>query len=187
MRSNKAIVVMLFALIALFSLGIALAETPDDAARATYVLPSSLTMVEDEAFAGTAVKTVVFPDGLLSIGERAFEGVNSLADVYIPPSTKHIADSAFPVNDELAIHGVRGSYAQRWAKKHKVHFVEDDIWKNLLDNGKPVEVYRTIDILLGSAVDSDKLDHAIPWAKDDVLSRRPQDRPELNPIDYRFP
>lgn len=157
---------------------------PDDSA--TFKLPSSLVTIENEAFEGTAVETVVLPDGLIDIGPGAFEAVATLKDVYIPDTTTYIADSAFAITSDLTIHGVEGSYAKEWAYRHEVSFVADNIWTvtsqirdahNLQINPAYWQYITLLVLIISIAF----------YVFYDYRSRRPQDRQELNPIDYCFP
>ena len=155
--------------------------------KGTFKLPSSLIIIEDEAFEGTAVETVVFQNGLVSIGSNAFGNIDVLKDVYIPDTTTYIADSAFSVTDDLTVHGVDGSNAEDWAEKHGIPFVADDIWRAVpnstsQNNIRINPVYRYIATLLLTICFT-----VFRFGYYKVRSRRPQDRPELNPIDYCFP
>lgn len=171
----------------LFSFPSAFAKEKEINAHDIFILPFSLQEIEEEAFANTAADTVIFPDGLLQIGKKAFEGVCNLIDIYIPESVEFIADTAFSLTSNLTIHGVNGSYAQDWAEKHSIPFVVDDIWNVFTlsgnsNNTKTNPINRFIAtivlIILFSLFKS---------CYYELRSRRPQDRPELNPIDYRFP
>ena len=187
---NKRILILLAALLGvlLFSFETVYADISDIIPQSTYILPSSLQEIEEGAFSNTAAEKVVFPDGLVYIGENAFSGVKKLADVYIPETTKYIAESAFSPTTNLMIHGIKGSYAEEWAKKHRVPFVEENIWKLIFDNSKTVSVHELgIDFLYYRTVNPDRIIKIVPRAEDEDESKRPQDRPELNPIDYRFP
>lgn len=188
--NNKRIIILyaIISVVLLFSLPTALADEPECRQNATYVLPLSLEKIEENAFSDTAVENVIFPDGLVYIGENAFSGDRKLTDVYIPESTKYIAESAFSTDSNLLIHGIKGSYAEEWAKKHKIPFVEENIWKLILDNSKTVSFHELgIDFLYNRTVNPDRNIKIVPRAEDEDESKRPQDRPELNPIDYRFP
>lgn len=157
---------------------------PDDSA--TFKLPSSLVRIEDEAFKGTAIETVVFPDGLINIGPGAFEDVAALKNVYIPDTTAYIADSAFSNTSDLTIHGIEGSYAKKWAYAHEVPFIVDNVWNktdqirkvhNLESNPAYYRYIASLVLIVSFTF----------YVSYDIRSRRPQDRQELNPIDYCFP
>ena len=158
--------------------------SPELSSDGLFTFPACLTWIDDEAFSGTAVKTVVLPDGFLHIGDRVFSNTAYLSDVYIPKTTEHIADSAFSEYCKFTIHGVDGSYACKWAEKHHISFTSCDMWSKNTESGKRlirlgVRIEQYMQLINTSVFVLKK--------KDIVRSMRPQDRPELNPIDYRFP
>lgn len=168
-----------------FCTGFAEEVSPED--NNTFLFPSSVKIIEDEAFEGTSVKIVILPDGLLYIGARTFDNAPFLTDVYIPDTTEHIADSAFYLTSNLTIHGIDGSYAKDWAYKHKVPFIVDDIWNVFVPGDRsqntqtnPINRFIATIVLV-------ILFSLFRCCYFELRSRRPQDRPELNPIDYRFP
>jgi hypothetical protein len=61
------------------------------------IIPSSLTMIPDRAFANSASKKITLHNSLTHIGEMAFEG-NQLTAVTIPNSVISIGSRAFAVN-----------------------------------------------------------------------------------------
>lgn len=81
------------------------------------VLPSSLTEIGEEAFAGnTGIHDLVLPDSLQAIGERAFHGCSGLAQIYIPESVQSIGLEAFrDCTDDLLIISNPGSPAMEYA------------------------------------------------------------------------
>lgn len=186
----KKAIALLFAMITLvvvFSLGTTYADTSDKNPDGTYLLPSLLLEIEEEAFSGTDVQTVILPYNFLYIGENAFQGASSLSDAYIPPTTEYIADSAFPENADFVIHGVEDSYAQDWAEEHKVSFIVENIWKSMLDDGKTVSGRQLGMDFRYRTINPERTIQLYSRSDDYGESKRPQDRPELNPIDYRFP
>lgn len=186
-KKRFVIFTVLFVLIILPLSSTISTEGTDAEADRLFTLPSSLLIIEDEAFEGVAAQTVVFPDGLQSIGKGAFANASSLKEVYIPDSTQYIGDSAFSVNSGLTIHGIDGSYAKDWANKHEIPFVIDDVWSVFVPSGRfsntlPNPVSRPVaTIILVILFELFRLNYY------GVRSRRPQDRPELYPINYRFP
>ncbi len=58
-------------------------------------LPAFLKSIEKNAFSGTYLKTVEFPESLETIGEQAFSLCDSLKAVRIPNSVKSIGNGAF--------------------------------------------------------------------------------------------
>ena len=155
--------------------------------QATYIFPRSLQKIEEDAFSGTAAEVVIFPDGFLHIEENAFSGAWNLTDVYIPESTEYIADSAFSGTQDLTIHGIDGSYAKEWAEEHQVPFVADNIWAVLSRSGSSLNEQGIPTNQYTAAVNPEKMIAVHERSDNEIESKRPQDRPELNPIDYRFP
>lgn len=90
--------------------------TPD------WTLPSSLTRIEEEAFLALPVTVVSCPNGLQSIGARAFAGCTAFCQIRIPASVTFIADNAFDGCTQLIIYGQAGSSAQTFAEKHGYRF-----------------------------------------------------------------
>lgn len=186
---SKRIIILLTMLLAILlcSLPTTYAGEAEINSQATYIFPLSLQKIEEDAFSGTAAETVIFPDGLLRIGENTFSGAWNLTDVYIPESTEYIADSAFSITQGLTIHGIDGSYAREWAERHQIPFVADDIWSALPKSGSSLNEQGFSGKRQVAAVNPKKVIAVHERSKDEKESKRPQDRPELNPIDYRFP
>ena len=84
-----------------------------------FVLPVSLTTIQEEAFAGGAFHYVQLPEGATSIGKRAFADCPNLTFIYIPESTTSIAKDAFENVSHLTIYGIDGSFAEFFASKHE--------------------------------------------------------------------
>ena len=155
------------------------------AQEAVFIFPASLEMIEEEAFEGTAAAAVVFPHGLQTIEDSAFGDAGSLTAAYLPETISYIADDAFAESEDFVIHGVSRSAAREWADKHRIPFVHHNIWNEIL----PVEQELA---LRGAIVDSTDVIVAEPAASirpsgEERTSKRPQDRPELTPVDYWFP
>lgn len=149
--------------------------------------PSSLLYIEDEAFEATAFRAVFLPDGFLGIGDRVFRDAPSLCMVFIPQTTTSIGADSFPLNRFFVIHGVEGSYASDWAKQQHLPFIPDYsvawlLLNRLTQTVRSNDAMDTIQItaLEAGARSKGQSEHA-------DRSMRPQDRPELNPIDYKFP
>ena len=84
-----------------------------------FTLPSALTAIEAEAFAGLKMKVVSCPAGLTTIGKRAFANCAKLKQIYIPPAVTTIAEDAFEgCGKGLVIYGGAGTAAERFAKAH---------------------------------------------------------------------
>ena len=149
------------------------------------LFPISLKEIENEAFAGTAITTVVFHKSLLYLGEKAFLNSRKLTDIYIPISTVNIGFLA--VESYTVIHGAEGSYAQKWAQVNGYEFRTDDIW-----NSKLLSPLFHVEDLFFIFWFSMPLDLTNPLLirkriRKIIRSMRPQERTELYPIDYRFP
>lgn len=151
------------------------------------LFPLSLERIEDEAFEGTAFVTVVFPEGLVGIGSRAFDNIQTLKDVYIPETTTYMADSAFLVTPGLTLHGIDESYAKDWACRHEIPFIIEDVWNVIVQWNKSQKAKNDptnrIVVMIALII----LLKLFRLSYYELRSGRPQDRPELNPIDYRFP
>ena len=85
-------------------------------------LPAELTVIEEDAFASTAVSYLMLPESLASVGEGAFSQIPTLTAVYIPEATTYIGNGAFSGAGELTVYGVAGSYAQAWADENGLRF-----------------------------------------------------------------
>ena len=147
-------------------------------------LPVSLLSVEEEAFAGTAFRLVIFEDRAVSIGERAFADAVSLRDVYLPMSVQSVGTGAFPAG--LVVHGRADSFARTWAEDNSLRFVHEDIW-NPWAGVSAVHMEFVLLLCVSVYPDSKTLARWRRWFRFHIRSMRPQDRPELHPIDYRFP
>lgn len=79
----------------------------------TNILPFQMTMIEEEAFAGSAISKLEIPNQCTEIGKKAFDD-SALEAVLIPDSVTSIGENAFP--NGTAIFTTKGSEAQRWAE-----------------------------------------------------------------------
>lgn len=154
-------------------------------ASADFYLPTSLTVIEDEAFAGTAIGTVVMPDTLAVIGDRAFANIPTLRSVEIPQSVLAIGDNAFTGSENVFIVGAAGSYAQMWANEHYVLFVEAKALTETTPNPNGITLLLGW-LLSGTLVISPKFDYSqysILHSKIRIRRRLA----ELYPVLYDFP
>lgn len=162
-------------------------NSPDDLRKASIILPFFLEEIEEEAFEGISAKTIVLPEGLHSVGNSAFANSYSLTDVYIPSSVEKIGKNAFTLSKKLTIHGVIGSLAEKWAREHQIPFVASDIWNTINDSINTDDTNRSPTDSFHQVVRAEKTNKLHDRSADKGKSLRPQERPELNPIDYRFP
>ena len=86
-------------------------------------LPTSLTAIEEEAFADGAFTSVQLSEKTTSIGKRAFAGCRNLKWIYIPETSTNIAADAFDGVMELTILGKTGSAAESFATAHGFDFI----------------------------------------------------------------
>lgn len=98
-------------------------------ASADFMLPASLTVIEENAFMSTAADAVTIQDAVISIGDYAFANIPTLQSVEIPQSVSFIADNAFRGSESATIYGVAGSYAELWTAEHGMLFAETALLK----------------------------------------------------------
>ena len=78
-------------------------------------LPDSLSVIGEEAFAGTtSFEEVIVPEGATGIGSRAFAG-SALSRIVLPASIESIAEDAFDGCGDLTVVAPAGSFAYQWA------------------------------------------------------------------------
>lgn len=85
-----------------------------------FTLPSSLTVIEEEAFAGNGqIGKLVVPETVTEIGSRAFENCTGLTEVTITGRDITIADDAFDgCGKDVVFSAYSGSDAMVWAMTH---------------------------------------------------------------------
>ena len=64
-------------------------------ARTSYDIPDEVTAIGDRACYASSLKSITFPEGLLSIGEYAFFSSPALKEITLPQSTETVGDYAF--------------------------------------------------------------------------------------------
>ena len=85
-------------------------------AQTRLALPSDLLTIEERAFEGIGAVIVEVPDGCASIGTQAFLNCANLERIYIPASVANIAFDAFEGCDKVTVCAPDGSTAIRLAK-----------------------------------------------------------------------
>ena len=86
-------------------------------------LPSGLTEISDQAFMNDkALDEVVLPDGIKTIGSKAFAN-SSLKKINLPDSITSIAEDAFD-GTRVYVVAPAGSYALKWARELKLDYRE---------------------------------------------------------------
>ncbi len=104
---KRTLVLLLTALLCLFAV--------TAMAAGTLTLPKSMKEIKSEAFVGnTSLDEVVLPEGIETIGSRAF-AESSVASINLPNSISYIADDAFDGCADLDVMVEQGSYAYGWA------------------------------------------------------------------------
>ena len=93
----------------------------------SYWLPAALTVIEDEAFAGTTVEQVTVPEGVRSIGASAFAGSDHLLLAVLPASVTHIGSNAFSDCPQVVLMVPQGSVAQRYAIENSLNYAVTDV------------------------------------------------------------
>jgi len=89
-------------------------------------LPYSLQYIEGSAFClCTSLERIIIPEGVSQIDQMTFAGCTALVDITVPNSLEHIHEKAFDSimysrNPNLTFRCPRGSYAERYAKQHKI-------------------------------------------------------------------
>ena len=88
-----------------------------------FMVPSALKVIEEESFAGISAVTVELPEGIESIGDRAFADCPALAQIYIPDTVEKFGTGIFEgCTDDLVIFGKPGSPAETYADENGIRF-----------------------------------------------------------------
>ena len=103
-------------------------------ARADFVLPQMLTVIEDEAFRGdTSLGDVTMLDGVTSIGAYACADCEKLNAVTIPASVTYIGPNAFDgCGDALLIRTEAGSFAAAYAQMSSFDYQAGTVYRALV-------------------------------------------------------
>ena len=91
------------------------------------VLPEKLAHIGDCAFCEcSSLKEIVLPKNVRHIGARAFCDCESLTKLVASDEIKKIGEDAFKRCDLLTIYAPKGSYIERYARKHNIDFAAID-------------------------------------------------------------
>lgn len=85
-------------------------------------LPESLTIIEDEAFEGTAITNIILPQNVETIGDYAFANIKTLRSINVPNTTTYISGNAFKGSTNVSITGAPKGYARAWAHENGIQF-----------------------------------------------------------------
>ena len=88
-----------------------------------YTFPTALTEIEDEAFAGIPVETLVIPDRIENIGSKAFAGCPNLLLVFIGEDTG-IGANVFQNCPKVILCGPAGGNVETYANNNGLTFAE---------------------------------------------------------------
>ena len=96
---------------------------------------ADITGVGRKAFYGNEkIRVLDLGKNIKYIETKAFFNCKNLQRIYIPSTTKEIAEDAFEGCDSLTIYASKGSYAAQYARKHKIPVVYEssqDVMKNV--------------------------------------------------------
>ena len=81
-----------------------------------------VTGIADEAFEGIEISSIIIPEGYETIGNLSFANDPVPLEITIGRSVNEIADNCFS-GTETVIHGYIGSYAEEYARQHKIKFL----------------------------------------------------------------
>ncbi len=126
------------------------------------ILPDGLTSIDTGTFCRCSGLTgsLTFPDGLKIIGELAFTGCSGLnGKLYIPESVTSIGCDAFERVRNRTIYGVSGSYAETYANRYGISFIEYTIIK---PDSSPINIsnkanFYVVDSELATPIEGAKL------------------------------
>ena len=185
MNAREAILLYFFAFLAcVFLCPVARAE---EKAEPNLVLPNAVQIIGESAFENTAIRTVYLSDSVEHIGSRAFAETPSLRIVFIPDSTKFIADDAFDGHSDLLLAGNYGSYAHRWALEHGFAFIVTGVAllpENLLD---ALRRLSHLALLPEKPTQDNQICRAPASCAKILTFSDPKEKPEMYPVEYDFP
>lgn len=110
-------------------------------------IPKTITEIDDCAFFHCwNLTNITIPDSVIKIGEGAFSDCKKLKHITIPNSVQKIGEWAFHGCDKLSILASSSSYAEMYAKEHKIPFsftdfeIEDCVLKKYKGNDSCVRI-----------------------------------------------
>ena len=108
-----------------------------DELETVFVKDTNVTGVGRKAFYGSEkIKVVKLGSQNRYIEAKAFFDCENLERIYIPDTTNDIADDAFDGCNSLVIYTPKGSYAEKFARKHNIPVVVSATSQDILNNVK---------------------------------------------------
>lgn len=143
-------------------------------------LPAALTSIGGEAFAGTAVEEVYLPEKLVAVEQGAFADISGLSGIHFRNNTLLLAEAgAVRLDGTLPVPAPEVPLADQPFGLLPGQTRTDASEKT----GKRVPAVRTAAAVTEEdASGRSKADHPR-----ENISRRPQERTELQPVNYSFP
>ena len=84
--------------------------------------------IADYAFRGKDIRLITIPEGYETIGDFSFADDPSPLEITIPRSVNSIGDECFS-GSNVTIHGYSGSYAEEYARSHRIKFLIIHEWE----------------------------------------------------------
>ena len=143
-------------------------------------LPAALTSIGGEAFAGTAVEEVYLPEKLVAVEQGAFAEIPGLSGIHFRNNTLLLAEAgAVRLEGTLPVPAPEVPLADQPFGLLPGQARTDSSEKT----GKKVPAVRNeAAVTEEDASGRSKADHPREY-----ISRRPQERTELQPVNYSFP
>ncbi len=133
MGKKRTLALLLMAIISLF--------VTTAIAAGTLALPASMKEIKAEAFEGnTSLAEVVLPEGIETIGSRAFAG-SSITSINLPSSIAYIADDAFEGCGGINVTAPEGTYAYGWAVNQGLIVLPTNFMYALVDDKVTITGY----------------------------------------------
>ena len=96
------------------------------------VLPHTVNHLQEAAFRGSGLETVVLSSAMTKLTHRVFADCPNLETVVIPPSIQDISNTAFRGSPKVQITGFKNSFAHQYAIAKKIDFVSLEEMVHLL-------------------------------------------------------
>ena len=171
---KKALAAIALCLFALAAVSLACAEEDSG-----IHLPSALLALDDEVFAGTAVEEVYMPKNLVAVGERAFQDAARLTGIHFAGNTLLLPQGGF----------VRTGGRRTLSGEEMPEAAGDPLFcetrqADPTEKNENREAERTA---AGDGAGNKAAPQAKAYHPRENVSLRPQERTELQPVNYSFP